>query len=96
MEGRSFVLSQKEHDKIKHLNYHKMDLYIKSIYLSGYEDGLSDSDGLTIDDVKEVLLKVKGIGEKRVEDILNALKQKLEGDFEWRKYKEMCHWQSKW
>ena len=80
MEGRSFVLSQKEHDKIKHLNYHKMDLYIKSIYQSGYEEGLKDAEGLTVDEVKEVLLSIKGIGEKRVEAIVRVLNERLKGE----------------
>lgn len=50
-----------------------MDAFCKNLYKAGHADGMKDAEGLTEDEVREVILGVKGIGPKKAEDIVNAL-----------------------
>ena len=54
-----------------------MNLYIQSIYKSGYAEGVKSVPGIDIAEIKKTLLSVKGLGEKRVEAILEALEKEL-------------------
>lgn len=42
------------------------------------EDGKKAAEGLTASEIREVLLRVKGIGEKRVDTIVAALEAAME------------------
>lgn len=48
------------------------------IVKSGYADGNEAASGLTASEIREVLLKVKGIGEKKADAITDALAEALE------------------
>ena len=54
-----------------------MNLYIQSIYKSGYAEGVKSVPGIDISKISDTLLTVKGLGEKRVEAILAALEKEL-------------------
>ena len=49
-------------------------MYSARIYIkAGHADGMKDAEGLTEDEVRAVILGVKGIGPKKAEDIVSAL-----------------------
>ena len=58
-----------------------MNLYIQSIYKSAYMDGFKAGTesvpGIDISKISDILLAIKGLGEKRVETILAALEKEL-------------------
>ena len=70
---KGFLLNRKQYDRIRKMDHCQMTLYVESIYKSGYADGTKDAEGLTANEIREVLLQVKGIGEKRVDIIVSAL-----------------------
>jgi hypothetical protein len=70
---KGFLLNRKQYDRIRKMDHCQMTLYVESIYKSGYADGKKDAEGLTANEIREVLLQVKGIGEKRVDIIVSAL-----------------------
>ena len=74
---KGFLLNRKQYDRIRKMDHCQMTLYIESIYKSGYADGQKAAEGLTASEIREVLLKVKGLGEKRVDAIVSALAEAI-------------------
>ena len=91
MAKKKIELNRKEYLKIKKMDHHQMNLWAESMYKSGFEDGekSADKSTLTFEDVHEVLVDIKGLGEKRISAIHEALEKKfvikanmLKGDWE--------------
>ena len=74
---KDIVINRKEYQGIKKKDHNQMNLYIQSIYKSGYTDGVKSVPGIDISKISEILLGIKGLGEKRVADILEALEKEL-------------------
>jgi hypothetical protein len=45
--------------------------------MDGFKDGTESVPGIDIAEIKKILLSIKGLGEKRVADILEALEKEL-------------------
>lgn len=63
--AKKFELNRKEYLKIKKMDHNQMSLWAESMYKSGFEDGQASVRGLDISLIKNVLLSIKGIGEKK-------------------------------
>lgn len=74
---KDIVINRKEYQNIRKMDHNQMNLYIQSIYKSGYAEGVKSVPGIDIAEIKKILLSVKGLGEKRVEAILLALEKEL-------------------
>jgi len=74
---KDIVINRKEYQNIKKMDHNQMNLYIQSIYKSGYTDGVKSVPGIDISKINEILLGIKGLGAKRVADILEALEKEL-------------------
>jgi hypothetical protein len=74
---KGFLLNRKQYDRIRKMDHCQMTLYVESIYKSGYADGQKAAEGLTALEIRDVLLKVKGLGEKRVDTIVSALEEAM-------------------
>ena len=74
---KDIVINRKEYQNIRKMDHNQMNLYIQSIYKSGYAEGVKSVPGIDIAEIKKVLLGIKGLGEKRVEAILLALEKEL-------------------
>lgn len=74
---KDIVINRKEYQNIRKMDHNQMNLYIQSIYKSGYAEGVKSVPGIDITEVKKALLSVKGLGEKSVEAILEALERSL-------------------
>lgn len=74
---KDIVINRKQYQSIRKMDHNQMNLYIQSIYKSGYTDGVKSVPGIDIAEIKKALLSVKGLGEKRVEAILVALEKEL-------------------
>lgn len=70
---KGFLLNRKQYQLIRKMDHCQMTLWAESIYKSGYKDGQKAAEGLTAPEIREVLLTVKGLGEKRVNAIIAAL-----------------------
>lgn len=76
---KGFILNRKQYDRIKKMDRCTMTLWAESVYKSGYMDGkaAAEAGSLTIDQVRECLLALKGFGEKRVSAICDELQAKI-------------------
>ena len=78
---KDIVINRKEYQNIKKKDHNQMNVYLQNIYKNAYMDGFKDGTesvpGIDIAKIKNVLLSIKGLGEKRVEAILLALEKEL-------------------
>jgi len=58
------------------MNVYLQNIY-KNAYMDGFKDGTESVPGIDIAEIKKILLSIKGLGEKRVADILEALEKEL-------------------
>jgi hypothetical protein len=72
-KNKAFILNRKQYDHIRKMDHCQMTLWAESVYKSGFKDGKDSADGLTEEEVKKIILSVKGIGEKKANDIMQAI-----------------------
>lgn len=77
---KDIVINRKEYQNIRKMDHNQMNLYIQSIYKSGYAEGIKSVPGMDIAEIKKVLLSVKGIGEKKAKDIVIVLEKEFENE----------------
>lgn len=75
---KTYELNRKTYKDVKKMDHCQMTLWAESVYKSGYADGKESASGLTAPEIREVLLQVKGIGEKKVDVITAALEKAME------------------
>ncbi len=78
---KDIVINRKEYQSIKKKDHNQMNLYLQNIYKNAYMDGFKDGTesvlGIDISKISGILLGIKGLGAKRVADILEALEKEL-------------------
>ena len=77
---KGVVINRKEYQDIKKKDHNQMNLYIQSIYKSGFEEGVKSVPGTDIADIEKVLLGIKGLGAKRVAAIVAALEKEMKSE----------------
>ena len=55
------------------MDHNDMETGVESIYQSGYNDGRKSVPGIDLEEVKKVILNIKGIGEKKATAIIESL-----------------------
>ncbi len=71
-------LTRRTYKAIKRMDHGQMNEFCERMYSKGYEEGKKDAEGLTVDEMRSVILRIKGIGEKRAADIVTALSLAME------------------
>lgn len=74
---KKYIMNRKTYQNVRKMDHQQMSAFLEGIYKNGYSDGCKASQGLTASEIKEVLLQVKGIGEKKVDTIVEALEAAL-------------------
>ena len=74
---KDIVINRKQYQNIKKMDHNQMNLYIQSIYKSGFEDGKAAVPGIDIKSIDMVLKSIKGVGEKRAAAIVKALESEI-------------------
>lgn len=78
---KDIVINRKEYQNIKKKDHNQMNVYLQNIYKNAYMDGFKDGTesvpGIDIAEIQKILLSIKGLGAKRVADILEALEKEL-------------------
>ena len=77
MAKKKFELNRKDYLNIKKMDHHQMSLWAESMYKSGFEDGEKEADrvSFTSEELYKALSGVKGLGEKRINAIYEALEK---------------------
>lgn len=64
-------LTRKEYEKIKRMDHHSMMCYLDNIYQTGYADGSGKAP--SEDQLRDGVGKIKGIGKKKVQAVVDAV-----------------------
>ena len=78
MTPQNKILDKRNFHRIKTMNYPQMVRFLTNIYEAGFYDAQNNTAGLNECDVRKVLLSINGIGEKRANQIMEALDLKLD------------------
>lgn len=73
-----YDINRKEYKRLKTLDHSSMQEYLKDVYDAGREKGHEEAaalenQGMPEKDIRAALKDIKGIGEKRMNDIISAL-----------------------
>lgn len=75
MAKKTVEVNRKLYEKVRKMDHNTLRLFVNEIYSKGYKAGTEAAEGLKPDEVRQVLLSVKGIGEKKVDAIIEALNE---------------------
>lgn len=73
------ILNRKLYKNIKKYDREQMESYLVNLYMEGYEDGKNDVPGVDVSVIKEIAMNVKGVGEKRAEEIVRKIEERMKG-----------------
>lgn len=78
-KGVQYMTTRKIYNDVKKYDRQQFDMFCTGIYKEGFRDGKEATPGITMDQVREAVLSVKGIGEARMQKIIEALEKKAGG-----------------
>ena len=70
---RTYELNRKTYKDVKKMDHGQMSLFCEDLYKRGYESGKQEVLTLSDEEITQAILQVKGIGEKKANDIQQAL-----------------------
>lgn len=73
MNLKQYELNRKEYKEVRKMDHGQMSDFCSRIYQRGYEAGKKESDELSDEEIAQAIFQVRGIGEKKVSDIVMAL-----------------------
>ena len=70
---RTYELNRKTYKDVRKMDHGQMSAFCEDLYQRGYEAGKKEIPILSDEEITQAILQVKGIGEKKANDILQAL-----------------------
>lgn len=70
---KPYALNRKMYQNIRKMDHGQMSGFLENLYREGFEDGKKAAEGLTGAEMREVILQIKGIGEKKADAIIEAV-----------------------
>lgn len=71
--GDGYAIARKEYERIRKMDHQQMNSFLTNVFLNGYKKGAEQAEGLNPEQTKAAIMSVKGIGEKKAADIMEAL-----------------------
>lgn len=69
---KKFSLNRKQYNEVRKMDHTQMNEWAEKIFDYGYKVGADQNKGITDQEIREALSTVKGIGEKKIEAIMEA------------------------
>lgn len=76
------ILRREDYKRVKKMDRSQFEGFCKSLYMEGYQDGRRSVPGIDISQVKEAIAGTKGIGDSRLQAIMQSIEQKFGGSHE--------------
>lgn len=73
--SKKYNLSRETYRGIKQMDSEQMGTFLGDVFQEGFDAALRNTDNITVEDLHNAIGTVKGIGEKRMAEIDNAIKQ---------------------
>lgn len=72
---KQYILSREMYRGIKQMNSTEMGTFLSNVFQEGFDAAIKNTNNITIEDLHNAIGTVKGIGEKRMVEIDNAIKK---------------------
>lgn len=72
-KNRATLINRKEYERIRKMDHSQVSEFVAGVYQEGYNDGKKEGKNFTEPEIRNAILSVKGIGEKKVNDIMQAI-----------------------
>lgn len=72
---KQYVLSREMYRSIKQMNSTEMGTLLGNVFQEGFDAALKNTSNITLEDLHTAIGTVKGIGEKRMAEIDDAIKK---------------------
>lgn len=79
------ILNRKQYKDVKRFDREQMESYLINLYMEGYEDGRKSVPGVDITEIRGIVSNIKGIGEKRTDEIVQRIEEVFKEDSNGRK-----------
>ena len=76
-KNKTALINRNEYNRIRKMDHSQLSAWVAEMYRNGFNDGKKAASGLNRDELGELLLQIKGIGEKKVEVIVNAVDEAM-------------------
>lgn len=73
---KKFSLNRKQYNEVRKMDHTQMNEWAEKIFDYGHKVGADQNKGITDQEIREALSTVKGIGEKKIEAIMEAIAAK--------------------
>lgn len=73
--AKKYNLSREMYRGIKQMDSEQMGTFLGDVFQKGFDAALKNTNNITIEDLHNAIGTVKGIGEKRMIEIDNAIKK---------------------
>lgn len=67
------ILNRKMYKEIKVMDRNQMESFLRSLYDQGVEEGQQSVKGVDLEEIIDMIRTVKGIGEKRLQEIVSRV-----------------------
>ena len=82
MKPGKTLVNRKTYKEIKAKDHQQMEAFMQNLYARAYTDGFeagkAASEGLNAEELRQILLTTKGIGERRTEAVMQRVREALE------------------
>lgn len=76
------VLRREDYKRVKKMDRTQFEGFCKNLYSEGYQEGRKSVPGIDISQVKAAIAGTKGIGESRLQAIMESIENKFGGEHE--------------
>lgn len=77
-KSMKFHFSRDTYKKVKKMDRDEMENFLLKIYEEGQQSILKTRNEIDFEDVRITLMEIKGIGQKRTDQIMMALEERIE------------------
>ena len=72
---KKYNISREMYKGIKKMNSQEMNVFLTNVFNEGIKAAVSNTNSITLEDLHTAISSVKGIGNKRMEEIDEAIKK---------------------
>ena len=76
--GKEYTISRETYRGIKQMDSREMGTFLGNVFQEGFDTALKNTNNITIEELHDAIATVKGIGDKRMAEIDNAIKKLFE------------------
>ena len=78
--SKKLTINREQYKRVKHMDHKQMETFLINMYQEAYDKGKRAAEPkVTISDIAAAIVEIKGIGTKKVTEIMNVINKLYEG-----------------